>query len=698
MFLSFILMTLVAVGGLAATYLFAEKETFLWRLAAGNIVGSSVFGLAGFVVANFFGLSAATAAIGLLLAVLPALLLARTGVKQRFALEWRAARAQMRDADFKKFLRVAYYFGFFLLFVFFFDRALLETPAGIFTGASQNTGDLPFHLGAIFSFTDGNNFPPQNPSFAGAKFSYPFVADFLTACLMKFGASLKDAMFVQNLTWALSLLVILERFVFKLTASRAAGKLAPVLLFFSGGLGFLWLINDFWESGKGFFDFLLHLPGDYTISDKFRWGNSLVVLFITQRSLLVGMPLTIVVLQKLWEIFTAEPPGRREEAEEVNKAETSAAFQEKEASAARRLPLSAFFVGLLAGMLPLIHLHSLIVLFVVAAFLFVYKLEKWRDWIAFGIGTIIVAVPELLWSTAGSATRTSEFFGWNFGWNKRPEESFFWFWAKNTGVFIPLLLAGIYSVVSRFSTRKRGDAEEKNGKAKTEEKEERGIAKETPASAFNGRSLLLFYLPFVFLFLVSNAAKLAPWEWDNIKVLIYWFVVSAAFVALVLIRLYNRNDAGRLIAAGCLILLTLSGAIDVWRTASKQINYQVFDRDAVRIAELIKQRTAPNALFLNAPTYNSAVVLSGRRSVMRYVGHLASHGIDFGERENDVRRIYEGGATADIFLRKHEVEYVLISPAERDYMRENGRELGESFFAEYPLVAEGGEYRVYKIK
>jgi hypothetical protein len=141
--------------------------------------------------------------------------------------------------------------------------------------------------------------------------------------------------------------------------------------------------------------------------------------------------------------------------------------------------------------------------------------------------------------------------------------------------------------------------------------------------------------------------------------------------------------------------LTLSGAIDVFRTASKQINYGLFDADAVRVAELIKRRTAPNALFLNAPTYNSAIVLSGRRSLMRYVGHLASHGIDYGERENDLRRIYEGGATADIFLRKNDVEYVLISPAERDYMRQNGRELGEDFFAKYPLVA--GKRRISRL-
>ena len=58
---------------------------------------------------------------------------------------------------------------------------MIETKDGIFTGGSQNLGDLPFHLGAIFCFTEGNNFPPENPSFAGAKFSYPFMADLVTA-------------------------------------------------------------------------------------------------------------------------------------------------------------------------------------------------------------------------------------------------------------------------------------------------------------------------------------------------------------------------------------------------------------------------------------------------------------------------------------------------------------------------------------
>ena len=82
-------------------------------------------------------------------------------------------------------------------------------------------------------------------------------------------------------------------------------------MFFSGGLGFIWFFGDYWAQGKGFFDFLNNLPKDYTIGDDFRWGNSLITLFLTQRSLLLGMPLTIIVLQKLWDVGLKERIGKK---------------------------------------------------------------------------------------------------------------------------------------------------------------------------------------------------------------------------------------------------------------------------------------------------------------------------------------------------------------------------------------------------
>ncbi|MDQ3750604.1 MAG: hypothetical protein M3367_16545, partial [Acidobacteriota bacterium] len=179
--MSFILILLITGGGFSLTYLFADDEPLLWRVCAGNIVGSALFGLICFLLACFFGFNAATVSLSFLLSLSPLLLFNREANRIKLLANWRKAKGKLEGANSKKIFRFAYYVFFFGLFWLFFERAMLETPNGIFTGGSQNLGDLPFHLGAIFSFTDGQNFPPENPSYAFAKFSYPFMADLVTA-------------------------------------------------------------------------------------------------------------------------------------------------------------------------------------------------------------------------------------------------------------------------------------------------------------------------------------------------------------------------------------------------------------------------------------------------------------------------------------------------------------------------------------
>src|SRR5690606_31544140 len=151
--------------------------------------------------------------------------------------------------------------------------------------------------------------------------------------------------------------------------------------------------------------------------------------------------------------------------------------------------------------------------------------------------------------------------------------------------------------------------------------------------------------------------------------------------------------AGQILAAMCSAVLILAGSLDVWRTVSDQINIKVFSPDEMAIAERIKSRTAPNALVLNAPIHNSAVVLSGRVSLMRYPGHLGSHGIDYKQREIDVLTIYAGGSAADELLAKYEIDYVLVSEPERRELKVNG-----AYFRKFRVAAEEGTARLYKIK
>ena len=676
MLISLLLIATATAGGLPVTYLVDEDAPLMWRLAAGNIIGCAILGTVAFILALAFGLTVVTVVAASAMALLPLLMLRNPVRRKKFYDDWSRAKSRTQGSSGKKFLRFAYYTFFFLLFFFFFDRAMLESASGIYTGGSQNLGDLPFHLGAIFSFTEINNFPPVNPSFAGARFSYPFIADLLTACSVKLGASARDALFVQNLAWAFSLLVILERFVLKLTTDKLASRIAPALLFFSGGLGFIWFLSDFWSQGKGFFDFINALPKDYTIGDQFRWGNSMVVLFMTQRSLLLGMPLTLLVLGYLWDRFT----------EQVDAAPRVSPSPLLLIAPHLRVALT----GLLAGMLPLIHLHSLAVLFVFGVFLVILRPERWMTWTAFAVGVAVIAVPELVWSVTGSASETAKFFEWHFGWDKG-DKNFIWFWFINTGLVIPVLLAGLYLTAFQpapVTTPSQGRKGVKKKKVTTE-----SVEANSPFTTHHS-PLLWFYVPFAFLFLVSNAAKLAPWQWDNIKVLIYWFVGSLPFIALAISWAWRRgNGAWKAAAAVCVIVLIASGVLDVWRTASGQVNYKVFDKDAVEVASQIRTRTPANALFLNAPTFNTAVVLSGRQSLMRYPGHLGSHGIDYAQRESDVKQIYEGGPGAPALMEMYGIQYVLVSPEERSKGAVN-----DQFFSRYPTAAESGQYRVYKIK
>ncbi len=247
MILTFLIILLITCGGTALTYLYEKEDSLLVRLAAGNVTGSAIFATIGFLLACFFGLSTATVLIALLVTLLPIAILSRKQFQRQFKTNLNKARGKLDGANLKKLLKFAYYVFIFFVLWFFFERAMIETKEGIFTGGSQNLGDLPFHLGAIFSFSEGNNFPPENPSFAFAKFTYPFLADFVTACFVKIGAGVREAMLVQNVFLGFSLVVLLEKFTFKLTGNKLAGKLAPLLLLFSGGLGFIWFFRDFWN-------------------------------------------------------------------------------------------------------------------------------------------------------------------------------------------------------------------------------------------------------------------------------------------------------------------------------------------------------------------------------------------------------------------------------------------------------------------
>jgi hypothetical protein len=766
MIISLALSLLAIASGALLTYIWDEDAPLASRLCTGACIGFAMLGLIGLVLSLMIGLTTLTLVVTVLLLATPVFLLRNAQHRREINADINRAIRAISRASSEPDRWVFIYFLFYAVVVIFmwlvFSRAMLEKPDGIYTGVLNNYGDLPFHLSVITRFAFGQNFPPEDPTFAGARFTYPFMTDFVSAMFVRAGASLRDSMFIENYIVGVALVGVLHRFGQKLLRNRTAAILTPVLVILNGGLGWAMLFSDVNKTDGGVFQVLKHIPHSYTIlpevAQGWRWGNAVTSLLVPQRGFLLGIPLAVIVFTQWWTAMNSntegkskKAKGKKEERQEKKLKATSKDDQKRSTLGERTSSLFPFSfllfpsakrmlaAGAVAGLLPLVHAHSFIAVMLVATFLVPWT--YWRAWAAYGVIALValliysvaiyyevlsvsfakVAIvglviglsaslvwllpgsylrlwvcffvlalgiggPQILWSTHNSAVKMESFLAWEFGWDSDQETALgskpvgtqpldsappvqawmkrlpyvAWFWFKNTGLFIPLLIAALLW--------KREDY-------------------------LVSRKLLFFFLPFTLCFIVPNVVKLAPWIWDNVKVLFYWWIVSAPIVALLLARLWEGNAWSRSLAAGLLVVLTLAGGLDVFALVTRQDEYQEFDRQGVAFAEMIKQQTPPRSMILHAPIHNTPVFLTGRRSLMGYPGHIWTHGIDFGQREADIRKIYSGSPDATNLLSKYGVDYVVIDPQEHSAMP-----VDTAFFSRYPEVVNIGEYHLYKIR
>ncbi len=639
-FILFITLLATANGAWLSCLVWKQASLRL-RLCVGAVVGLASLAWVAFLSSLAFGLNRLS--IGLTVTILAAGFAALVG-KVSFA-EFRAGLESSKPDK----TALAYYAAWTALLAWLFSRVVMFYPDGLHTAPANNFGDLPFHFGVITSMAYGENLPPQNPIFAGMKFTYPFLIDFLTAFFIRCGADWRAAFFVENIALALALVCVIELMAKRITGNRIAGYVAPVIFLFNGGFGF---INFFRQMSEFFADpeqaklglvhFVTNLPNAYTMNADLlwgaskiplRWGNVFTTLLIPQRSMLFGLPFVALIILLWWMAVGEQDRGGQ--------------------GSPRRRYL--FAAGVLAGLLPMLHAHgffSVAIACVPMALLF-FSI----DWLAFFVPMGVLAAPQALY-LSGTQVK-NELFKLKFFW-EAGESNPLLFWAANAGLFILLLM--ICLLANRLATMRQAT----------------------------------FYLPFVLWFIVPNVIKLAPWDWDNIKVLVYWSLASAAFVALVLaLLLAHRWNALKLAGAVLLVLLTLSGAIDVVRALSPVENVGLFSHADLEVAELIRQRTPPRAVILHAPIHNSVVALTGRQSVMGYPGHLWTHGIAYGQREADVKAIFRGGTDSARPLVALGVDYVVIGSAERS----GEMVVAETFFSDsFPLVIDHAGYKIYQVK
>jgi hypothetical protein len=637
--LTFALTAGLLVGGTLSTYAYDSRTPLLWRLPAGWCTGLAAYGLFGLLLASWFGLTPAVAFMAGAPAMIPlALLLVR---RHRQAV-WRDAAAAgqplslvLSSASKLTIARgLVYAIGLVILWRVA-ARVMFIRSDGIFTGASHNLGDLPFHLSIINRLLMGGGIPPEHPSYAGAAFTYPYLPDVIAALFVSTGVPVRDV-FVWS-TWLLivAFAALVYRWTLTLTGSRAAAFLAPILTVLNGGLGWWLFVTEAWSRSDGLLS-LLRLSHDYTITydNEFRWGNIVTTLMVTQRGLLLGLPLAVIVFQQWWQATVESDDSRQ----------------------ARLARMTG--AGVIAALLPLVHAHTYAVVIGVGVLQALLAKDR-AAWAPFFVAALVLGLPQV-WSLAhASDVSARSMVAWSLGWD-HGRQPVALFWLKNTGLLIPLIVLALCW---------RGD--------------------DAPLPS----RLVRFYLPFTLCFVIPNLFRLAPWVWDNVKVLIYWFLASVPVVAVTLVWIARGAWWRRQAVSAIVASLILAGALDVWRVASNGFEARIIDRAGMDFAARVAAVTDQHALVLHAPTYAHPIVLTGRRSFMGYPGHLWSHGLDPGPREADIKVIYAGTGRSAALLAQYRIDYVVVGPLERRQMPVN-----DAFFSRFVTVAESRGYRLHRVE
>ncbi|KJR42380.1 hypothetical protein MCHI_001735 [Candidatus Magnetoovum chiemensis] len=290
------------------------------------------------------------------------------------------------------------------------------------------------------------------------------------------------------------------------------------------------------------------------------------------------------------------------------------------------------FISFLAAGAPFIHAHCVIVLSVF--FILIFFFYPSRAWLFLIVPLCVFWTPQVVYlsSLLSYTGKEGGFIRFNLGWMS-DGWGILRFWLMNAGVAVVLQVLAFF----------------KYYKAK--------------------RDIYILALGGAFLFLIANVLDFAPWEWDNIKLFIFWYLFTVPMVSLYLTDLFKSGSLCCMLVSALLVLsLTFAGALDIHKALKKGgEDHLIFSADDIEIALWIKENTPKEALFLSAPTYNQPIALTGRKLFLGYPGHIFSHGINGSVKSEQVKIMSKGIDNWLYLLRRFNINYVIYGHREEQY-------------------------------
>ncbi len=439
----------------------------------------------------------------------------------------------------------------------------------------NNLGDLALHITYIKTFANHVPLWPENPIFVFGRMRYPAGTDLFNSLLLLVGVDL-----TRGLVWTAMLASVATCYALY----RWSGSFGIAGFLFNGGLAGLDMLKT-WR-----FE-------DYQGVSTIAWKSLALSMFVTQRGVLYALPAGLLLLCH----WRGKYFGRRESGGTTR------------GPAGPMLPF--WLETSLYATMPLFHVHTFMALSIVAAFFFVIGSWAMRKQLAAMVGIAAVPATFFMW-TITDHFQARSVLKWQPGWVQAAGEMampFFRFWIFNFGILMPLVLLLIALCIARaVRSKQRFD--------------------------YKARPELPFITAAVLIFLFACLVKTAPWEWDNIKLIFWAYLIVLPF-------LWSEVIAGlpAPVRVGTCVALFASGFVSLFGGLSAgRPGFGIADRSTVDLVGAGVRKLPVSARFASYPTYNHPLLLNGRRVVMGYPGHLWSQGFKYGEIENQLGSLMRG--------------------------------------------------------
>lgn len=277
-------------------------------------------------------------------------------------------------------------------------------------------------------------------------------------------------------------------------------------------------------------------------------------------------------------------------------------------------------VGWLAGSIALFSLHSFLILSLFLFGLAILKKKVLKLMPCMSVATVVGAVVVFFIFSQPDAPKDS-LMSWHWNWTKPDSDSSLFFWLRNFGFFF--VFATGFSIWKIW--QKNWD-----------------------------------WLWLAILAITMSALILAPWKWDQVKVILWIYIFVAGFLA----AQFKGFSFWQKFWI-CFLCFT-PGFAQLWFSSSYYRHaLPIFYQNELSQVQKALEATPPDSRFFILPSHNHAVFYFGRLAVMGHPGHVWSHGYQYQETEQMIQDFMSGTQDWAAIAKKVQATHVYWGPAER---------------------------------